>query len=118
MDPAKDNYTNYTAATSVLTVGEVLEIARRFIAETDAFRKKQLRYSAELVEHTTCNVCGRKPTVTVNGYGGETIVVCPHLWEAVRNHATLAKPDCLSSQPSLPFAAVRFEVFDDGPARW
>jgi hypothetical protein len=98
---------NYTTRASQPTVSGLLETMRLAVAKMDVIRKQQLQRSAELVEQTTCGVCGRKPTVIEDRYGGETIVVCPHIWEALQKYAKPAE-----------LIGVRFEVFDDGPARW
>ena len=106
-----------TSSTTGFTCDELLETMRLARAKFDALEKEHLRRSAEMVEQTTCGVCGRKPTVTQDGYG-ETIVVCPHIWEALWKHVKPAEPHRSPSLYPGPLGGVRFEVFDDGPARW
>jgi len=101
-------YTNSTCAMDFS-----LDDVRRGMAKMRALQQKHLRKSAEMVEQVTCHVCGRKPTVTNNGFG-ETVVICRHIWEALKEQCQSVE----SVHPLSPLEGVRFEVFEDGPARW
>lgn len=94
-------------------VSELLQNMLEVRVKFDAIKKQELRDSSDMVQQTTCSVCGRKPTVTNDG-SGETIVVCPHILEALKKRCVSAEPSRLPS----PLGGVRIEVFDDGPARW
>ncbi len=95
-----------------------LDDFRRVAAQFEAIRQASLRRSAEMVERMTCEVCGRKPTVTHEW--GETIIVCIHVWNAL-HRLPKAKPP-INGLPTLglssPLDGIRIELFDDGPARW
>jgi len=112
-DPIWLSNCSTVSSSTDITFDQLLESVRVATAKFDAIEKAHLRRSAELVEQTTCGVCGRKPTVTQDGYG-ETIVVCPHIYEAIKQHSVPADPRL---SPSL-LTGIRIEVFDDGPKRW
>jgi hypothetical protein len=106
-------FTNATAS-NLSTTGFSMEKFQELVEKFDALREKHLRQSAEMVEETTCPVCGRKPTVT-QGPFGETVVVCPHIWCELKTRIPRATTPL---DASAMLRGLRFEVFDDGPARW
>ncbi len=101
-----------TASSCTMTID--WDEIKRVIAKFKTIEKESLRQSAEMVERTTCNVCGRKPTVT-RDFCGEIVVVCPHIWYVLQRLPKAAEPP---QPPSVLNGGLRIEVFDDGPARW
>ena len=103
--------TNATPAAS-FSLDDMLRAAADFAALCKAHRKQDLRRSAEIAE-MKCNVCGRKATVT-GSFPQGTVVVCRHMWDGLQRLPRAVGP---VRSPSL-LGGVRFELFDDGPARF
>jgi YD repeat-containing protein len=100
-------YTNATATTTAVDWDSL----RKIIAEFRVKQQEELRDWSRIIEQTTCNICGRKPTLT----NGNTLVVCPHLYEAVKRKSELQHSELPAINPLLGISIV---VFDDGPVRW
>ena len=91
------------------------EIIQRAHDVMNAIKEKHVRSMAEMVGETTCDVCGRKPTVTYDERRGEVVWVCRHIFDALKKRLPRASTRV---DPVAALSAMQFRVFDDGPARF
>lgn len=91
--------------------GEVtLESIREAVRNGEALRRDLLRSLSSLTE-VECSDCHRKPTVTASPWG-DTLVVCPCMYEAIRRNCKPADPVSYNGAFLDRLFGVRLEVWD------